>query len=227
MVTLNEMVYDVLETLRAHLVDDDDIDPRQIEAFVKDYRAQFLKQKIGRAVFGKDQSMVQYIPNLATEKVNASSIPGVDHTNTLIRTVSDIPTTIPRMEYANSMLSISSPNKLAQSFTICSHDEAISSGYGRFNKDEIFAFPYDKQWYLYSRGENFKLIYTINMYGIFNDPQEVYELMGETFTGDEDFYTPRDIKGLIVNTILRDKYKIIVNQPVDKEDNGQADLERQ
>jgi len=228
MVTRNELAYDILETLRAHLTDDEDIDIRQIESFVKDYRADFLKQRFDKNPFMIDASSIQILEDIDVTKVDSSCVSGYTTGEYLMRTNITIPDTVRRKGKIGSLLHISSADKLGGSFTITNYGTAIESGHGRFNRDEIFAFPYDGYIYFFSRGDAFKLIYNVNIQGVFTDPAAAYAISADTtvYTGNENYYTPRDLKRYIVNSILKDKYKIMVNQPVDNIDDGMHELEK-
>jgi hypothetical protein len=80
-----------------------------------------------------------------------------------------------------------------------------------------------------SNGDAFKLIYYVNILGIFEDPEEAYIINQDAdyeYTGDENYYTTRDLKTFIVNSILKDKFNILVNQPLDRKDDGEHNLEK-
>ncbi len=230
MVTRNDIVYDIFETLRARIGDDDEIDERQLETFVKDYRAEFLRQRFNRDPFTIDFSLVQPIHNLEVEKVDSSTIPEIGNTGkSLIKTKKTIPNTVRRHGYQGTLIHAGSPDIKGKSFTITDRRAAIEGGNGKFNRDEIFAFPYNNYLYMTSNGDAFKLIYYVNILGIFEDPEEAYIINQDSdyeYTGDENYYTTRDLKTFIVNSILKDKFNILVNQPLDRKDDGEHNLEK-
>lgn len=228
MVSLNEITFDVFETLRSHIVDDDDIDKRQIEGFVKDYRADFLKQKFDKTFYAIDSGCVQELKNLPVIKINASTLSSNPIDGWLMRTEDTIPEIV-RSRGTNDLLTyISVPNRRTASFEITNYKTAILSGYGRFNRNTIFAFPLNGYIYFYSRGDSMKLLYFVNIRGVFTNPYEVLKVNNPThiITGDEDFYTPRDLKRYIVNAILKDKYNLMVNPPVDNTNDDTHKLEK-
>ena len=227
MVSLNEITYDIFETLRGQIVDDDNIDKRQIEGFIKDYRADFLKQRYEKDFFKIDENSTQELLNLPVEKVNSSTLSDYSNEGSFMKTVSTIPELV-RGKGTNTLIAhIGVPNRLSLSFEITDYQTAISSGYGRFNRNEIFAFPLNGYMYFYSKGDDMKLIFNINLRGIFTDPYEVIILNSPStiITGDENFYTPRDLKRYIVNSILKDKYNLIVNAPSDNTNDSTHNLE--
>lgn len=228
MVSRNEIVYSIFEVLRAHLADDEDIDVRQLESFVKDYRADFLKQRFDKDPFNIDSSCIQNTGVLSVIKEDSSSLSGSLSGKYLMRTTLAVPNTIRRTGRVGTLLHIGSADKIDTSFTITDYETAIESGYGRFNRDEIFAFPYNGYIYFYSRGDDFKTIYNVIVRGVFTDPEEVYNLDNTTlYTGDENYYTPRDLKRYIETSILKDKYGILINPPVDKINDAVNDIEPQ
>jgi len=229
MVTRNKLVFDLLELLRSHVSDDEDIDIRQLESYVKDYRADFCMQRFNKNPFDIDNSFIQSLEGLALEKVDSSTIVGAPSERYFMRTTKVIPNTVRRRGYEGTLLHIGPADKLDASFTITNYQTAISSGYGRFNSEEIFAFPYGGYIYLFSQGDYFKSLYYLNINGVFADPQAAYLVTAAStvYTGDENYYTPEDLKGYIVTSILRDKYGILLNPPVDKKDDGEHELESQ
>lgn len=233
MVTRNQMTYDILETLRSELKDDEAIDLRQIEEYVKDYRADFAKQHFEKDAFAIDYSFIQPITQLAVSKVDASSVTGVTLGKYLMRTTVTIPNTVTRHGYVGTLLSVSPANIMGQSFEIVDHSKAIASGFGRFNSRQIYAFPYNGYIYLISNSDDFKMLRYINITGVFDNPEEAYltnkvanGVTAYDYTGDEDYYTPQYLKRYIIASILKDKYGIIMNPPSDKKDNGVHELEK-
>lgn len=231
MVTRNELVYDIFESLRAHIGDDDDIDIRQLEVYVKDYRAEFLKQRFEKDPFAIDASVIQHTGVLSVEKVDSSLLPagsGYQTSNkSILKTTLKVPNTIRRIGHIGTWTHIGSADLLDSSFTLKSYTDAIDSGHGRFNRDEVFVFLYNEYLYFISKGDTFKTIYNIVGSGVFSDPREAYLLANNTtiYTGDENYYTPRDLKARIIASILKDKYGLVINPPVDNTDDGNHELE--
>ena len=226
MITRNKLVFEIFEILRSFIADDDDLDSRQLEEFVRDYRADFLKQRFDKDPFDIDASCIQNIEGLVVNKEDSSSLSGSTSERYLMRTNLAIPNTVRRKGMTGSLLHIGSADKLDSSFTITNYATAIESGHGRFNRDEIFAFPYNGYIYLYSRGDDFKTIYHINIQGVFADPAEAYLVTNDgPYTGDENYYTPEDLKRYITTSILKDKYGILINPPVDEKIDADHNLE--
>ena len=230
MVTRNDIVYEIFEILRARIGDDDEIDERQIESYVQDYRAEFLRQRFNKDPFSINYSLVQPIHNLEVEKVDSSTIPEIGYTEKyLIKTKETLPNTIRRTGYEGAITYVGSPDIRGISFTVTDKQSAVENGHGKFNRDEIFAFMYNDYLYMVSRGDAFKLIYYVNVAGVFEDPEEAYLLNQDDdydYTGDENYYTTRDLKTFIVGAILKEKFNILVNQPVDRIDNGEHKLQQ-
>lgn len=228
MVTKNELIYDIFETLRGKIKDDDSIDPRQIAEYVKDYRADYLKQRFDRDPFEIDESTIQYLEGIAVSKVDSSSVQGVASNKFLMRTTVAIPDTITRLGFPGTFTHIGPANKLDYSFTIVSYKTAINSGYGKFNSNEIFAFPLNGYIYLLSRNDDFKMIQYVNIAGVFDDPEAAYmtNKTSYVYTGDENYYTSQYLKRYIISTILKEKFNIMVNQPEDRKDDASHKLEK-
>jgi len=223
------MAYDILETLRSELKDDEATDLRQIEEYVKDYRADFAKQHFEKDAFAIDPAFIQQITQLAVQKVDASSVTNVSLGKYLMRTTLTIPNTITRHGYVGTILSVSPANIMGHSFEVVDHAKAIASGFGRFNNRQIYAFPYNGYIYLVSNSDDFKMLRYVNITGVFDNPEEAYVMNQSAtydYTGDEDYYTPQYLKRYIIASILKDKYGILLNPPSDKRDNGVHELEK-
>jgi hypothetical protein len=232
MVSRNEILYSIFEVLRAHLADDEDIDVRQLESFIKDYRANFLKQRFDKNPFNIDSSCIQNTGVLSVIKEDSSSLlhtlPANLSGRYVMRTDKLVPTTVRRTGKVGTLLHIGSADKLDSSFSITDYETAIESGFGRFNRAEIFAFPYNGYIYFISKSDDFKTIYNVVIRGVFTDPEEVYNLNNTNlYTGNENYYTPRDLKRYIEASILKDKYGILINPPVDNVNDAVSNVEIQ
>jgi len=230
MVTRNKLVYEILEHIREEIKDDEPVSIRQLEEYVKDYRADILKQRMERDPFSVDDSCIQTITGLNVIKVDSSNIGGFSTNKYLMRTDSKVPSTIKRRGEVGSLLYIGNADMLGRSYSIKTYTSAIESGYGRFNYSEIFAFPYGDYIYLTSKSSDVKAIYHLTVRGVFSDPQEAYMADANVpddyiYTGDENYYTSQELKRYIIQSILQEKFNIIIDQPSDKVDDGVHNLE--
>lgn len=230
MVTRNKLVYEILEHIREEIKDDEPVSIRQLEEYVKDYRADILKQRMERDPFSVDDSCIQTITGLNVIKVDSSNIGGFSTNKYLMRTDSKVPSTIKRRGEVGSLLYIGNADMLGRSYSIKTYTSAIESGYGRFNYSEIFAFPYGDCIYLTSKSSDVKAIYHLTVRGVFSDPQEAYMADANVpddyiYTGDENYYTSQELKRYIIQSILQEKFNIIIDQPSDKVDDGVHNLE--
>jgi len=231
MVTRNKLVYEVLEHIREHIKDDESISIRQLEEYVKDYRADILKQRMERDPFDIDESCIQTITGLDVIKVDSSNIESLTTKKYLMRTDSKVPSTIKRRGEVGSLLYVGNADILGSSYTIKNYTRSIESGYGRFNRSEIFTFPYGEYIYLTSKSSDVKAIYHLTVRGVFSDPQEAYMADANIpddyiYTGDENYYTPQELKRYIIQSILKEKFNILIDQPSDKIDDGVHNLEQ-
>ena len=66
---------------------------------------------------------------------------------------------------------------VADRFNHCDYMEAVNSGHGRFNKNQIYSFVHNKYLYIVSKGISsyWQLISQAAVTGIFEDPREVGE----------------------------------------------------
>lgn len=134
--TLSEITYDLLEVVRnANIIDDERIDIRQIEYWVHNQRALWIKRKLDK-IKDFDDNLLQYT-NTELEVVNRSIEPTLESDYRIMRTVDILPPTI-ELNYGNAILEISSPDVAIKNFTLVPFDQLRFSGFGRFNKNHIF-----------------------------------------------------------------------------------------
>lgn len=170
--TLDSMAYDLHLTIRnGRIVDDDDLDLRQIKFWIRNSRAVWIKNELnnGRSI---SQRFIQDLGVTELERTNIGlSVPvGC----TVLRTKIEIPNTIEHKGIPT--LTRVGPAILNQgTFTIVPYERVPYVGNGRFNSKAIYAFWKDNRIYLVSNSSslNFTGMQKINIRGVFANPENV------------------------------------------------------
>ena len=175
--TLDAMAYDLWLTIRnGHVVDDDDLDIRQIKFWIKNNRAVWVKNEVGKG-YSLSQRFIQpvktgvydYVSLIPTDIAQFGTVG-----DTILKTTIQIPNLI---EYKGTPLLTKVGPALVNegTFTIIPFECVPYIGNGRFNSNAIYAFWKDNYIYLISRGNslNFTGMRKISIRGIFADPELV------------------------------------------------------
>lgn len=169
--TLPEIAYDLLETIRnANIVDDEHIDQRLLWNWIHNQRALWIKRK-SDSIKDYDDNLIQTIV-VGLEKVNSSIVPNLPSENTLLRTVIQIPTTI-ELNYGNAILEVTSPDLNDKEFLYVPFNQLRFSGNGKYNKGNFFVAIRDKYYYVKKGTECNQIIKNIVIRAIFQNPTEV------------------------------------------------------
>lgn len=176
MATLNEILFDVAESVRSIISDDFEIDNRKIVFWIKNQRAKYLKQEFNRPYRIIDQRTVQSIEALPLEVVNVLTIPNVTLpiSKKVLRSTVEIPNTIEQY-YKPTFTRIGSVDITDRRFTLIDYSKAPYVGNGKLNKEEFFVFLIQKRLYVISNDNNrkWKGLKYINLQGVFEDVEEV------------------------------------------------------
>lgn len=168
MATLNQIVYDLRNTLRggALVSDDDPISDRQLEFWITNSRATLIRQQIDKGQ-SLSENVIQTLGCVEVEQVDASINPDIPSGCFIVRTKERLPTFIESKE-EDMLLKVSTPRLGAIPFSI--HPKAAQpyTSYNPFGKK--VAKAYLNEGYLYI--ENTEYIDSISISGIFEDPRE-------------------------------------------------------
>lgn len=224
-ITLNQIAYGILEVVRGHISDDDDISIEQIKDLVHSTRARLLKQKFDKNTRVIDDVFLQSLGAVEIEAVDASAHSSIKAGRYMYRTKEEIPATIARHNYEGTFTRIGPADKLATEYHLVSYNRALHSGYGRFNKDTIFCFLRDNRIYIISNsGAYHKGVQFIDVVGVFENPSQVArfkDVGGNSLYSDNANYpVSRALADDIQNLILKEKFAIQANAPSDNVNDG-------
>lgn len=172
-VTLNQIAYSILESVRGKLGDDDNISTDQVKSLIHSTRAMLLKQKFDRNLRVIDDVFTQSLGVIETEQVDSSIHPDLPSEKYLLRTTVDIPETVDRRNYEGTFTRVGPAERKSHKFNLVSYDRAIWSGNGRFNRNEMYAFLLDSRLYLISNSVYHKPVQFIDVVGVFQNPTQV------------------------------------------------------
>jgi hypothetical protein len=171
MITLNQLVFRIIALYRAAYKNTDHISERLIKNWIHTTRAMLVKQRLDKPMAVIDESLVQVISPAPLEEVDSSTFEGVSSDRTIIRTKNIIPATINRRGLIGTFTRIGPVDRMDKRYKIVSHETALFSGSGKFNRQDIYAFPLDNRIYLYAREIDPHGLLDIR--GVFQNPEEV------------------------------------------------------
>ena len=221
MASLNEYIYDIRGLIRNyHITDEDYLTNRQIEFWIVQQRESWIKKR-DRLFIYSDHSLMQTI---------VSEIYSVDrsHESTnmpvyykILRTSQQLPRTI-NFESWDGIISAGPVDIAAPRFNHCESQEAIYSGNGRFNRDQIYSFLMNQYLYIISRSyDNYwELISEASITGIFADPRDVgtfSHVDGEPcWTADTEYPLNNELWGYMKAEIIKGNIDALIKIPVDQ-----------
>lgn len=228
-VTLNQIAYNIFETVRGHLTDDDNINIEYIKDLVHSTRARLLTQKFEKNARVIDNTFVQSLGALEIEPVDSSVHSTIKSGRYMYRTVREIPQTIVRKNYEGTFTRVGPADQLSVEYNLVSYNRALHSGNGRFNKDIIFCFLKDNKIYLISSsGAYHKAVKYIDVEAVFDNPTQVAkfnDVNGNSLYSDDGKYpVSRSLKDDIENLIIKEKFGIKLSAPADKVNDGTMKL---
>jgi len=234
-ISLNKLSYNLLETIRKRVVDDDVVDLRQVKSAVHGARGLLISQAIEKRPFAPlhDSWLQELRPTVGVrmETVDASQISGLTTEQYMRRTIVKIPEPLVRKNGLPLFSRIGPINRLGISYDIVSPQKALSSGYSKYTRDYIRCFQVNGYIYAISGSDEHHLPEFLDIVGIFQNPEEVYifnDLNGDSMTADADQSYPIDLSLEIpIRQLVLEKFLgIKVNATVDYTNNAAHDQEK-
>ena len=191
MATLNEIVFDVLESVRSHhIVDDEDIDRRQIIYNLNLQRSLWIRNELNKPGRTIDPFTVQSLGCVELEVADTSDCPELPVGCSILRTKCEIPKTV-ELHQRNAITKVGPVDKMDYFFSFVPYAQAIYSGNGKYNGNSVFAFLHNNRMYFKVNSAQQKLIRRVNIMGIFEDPTAVTSFCnnaaGTCFSADDQY----------------------------------------
>jgi hypothetical protein len=212
--TLKEISYNILNLYRGgRSTNNEHISLRQIEFNVKHYRAMLLRRDFARNGL-VSRHVEQSLGCIELEKVNASQCCNLPIECDVVRTVIDIPRTV-RFNFTDAITHVSDPSGL---ITIPVVDPLTVQflPYDRFTKNTRKAYMIEDKLYIYNPGG----MDTINIRGVFEDPEEVAKFEcdgGDCYDDQSDFPLPLDMVQAITDGLVKGTFMMIAQTVSDTE----------
>jgi hypothetical protein len=228
MVTLNQLTYDLLELIRGTIVDDEELDNRQLQYWIHNQRALWLKNEMNR-FRSIDDDIVQDLGCVELEMVDAADCPAHLIGCNVLRTKKKLPDTID-LHYKSAITRVGPIDKTDRPFSFVNYQRAIFSGNSKHSKNTIYAFLLNDYMYLKidpnnSRG---KMLTHINIRGVFEDPTEAAvfcDAEGKPcYSEDSKYPVSRSIINYMKNAIVQSDLKFKVNPPGDSINDANAQV---
>lgn len=152
-ISLNELVYDLIELYRANHKNTDSLSEEQVRNWIHATRAAIVKSRLDQNPFYIDQSWVQDLGNVEVE--GTTTVGGI----TYVKTRDKLPLTINRRG-GEGTFTILSPGEVGITpYNYVSYDRSMYAGNGAFNSATKYAFLYDG--YLYIKNETLASIQSV------------------------------------------------------------------
>jgi hypothetical protein len=202
--SLNRLVYDLIELYRSNYKVTDSLDERNFAAWIQDTRAMLIKQRMDKPMVIPDEAWVQDLGAIEMEPVD-SSVHG-ETGKYILRSKEQIPLTIHYRGEPGGFTRLGPADRLNINYRIVTQERALTSGNGKFNQNQVYAFMDGNYIVLISKSNIHKSIKYIHAKGLFNNPIEAYEFVHGVDMYDWDMYYPMS------NALVNDMKKIVVSE---------------
>ena len=209
--TLQEITYSALELLRqGHIVDDERLDSRLIEDFVITKRAEYLRNILDKN-WGVSENTKQFL-NLSVESYN-------DGNSTILRTTNEVPSFL-NTKFGLQITDVTGTDTTSYMFSYVNYNRFKFVGNGKFNQSIVFVTYKDGNLLFKSRNNAFKLINSINVSGILEDPRKA-----SNFDESEDDF-PIDYDGIeyIKKAIIGEDFRMFLSGVEDEVSDSSGEI---
>lgn len=229
--TLYELIYDLRTTINAgKLSDDSELENEQVKFWIRTQRAYLIRQEAnkGRQL---DRSLIQDLGCLTTEIVDRAECCEYPINCIIMRTVDEVPIPI---EANNRILvtRVGPIDKLDRGFSIVTPQQAVFSGNGRFNKNEMFAFYKDRRWYIKINEDMLSqfALEKINVQQVCEDPEAAGSFRRcdgtPCYTPDDQYPLPMWMSDYMKAQIINSNYKIWFGTPIDSTNDAGSSVQQ-
>lgn len=208
---LEEITYSCLELMRqGHIVDDERLDIRLLEDFVITKRAEYLRSTLDRN-WGVSENAKQFL-NLSVESYD-------DGNSTILRTTEKVPSFL-NTRHGLQITDITGTDTTSYMFSYVNYNHFKFVGNGKFNQSIVFVTYKDGNLLFKSRNNAFKLINSINVSGVLEDPRK-----SPNFNESEDEF-PIDYDGIeyIKKAIIGEDFKMFLSGVEDEVSDSSGEI---
>jgi len=204
---LKEITYSILELLRkGSIVDDEPLDIRLIEFFVRSKRAEYVQSIVDKGVPLGEQ-FYQYIETDVTKDSEPNQL--------ILKTTDSFPKVISNRE-GNTIKEVASLDLIQYIFTLVNNNRFRYSGNGRFNSNIIYVTYRDNTLYFTSSSKIHLHLTTILVKTVLEDPKD-----DESFDEETNEY-PISLQcyEYIKEAIMKEDIKMFMSGIPDTENNS-------
>jgi hypothetical protein len=214
MLTKNKIAYDLLSLSRGGPIsDDDEISLKQVSFWIDNIRAILIRQQVA-----KNQSInsdiVQTIPCLDIEEIDASFCPCEVVGCSILRSKKQIPTTI-ETEFKNLITKVSSPFIKGISFSEININRVPYVDFSKTGKKVVKYFVHNRYIYLLSH----VLFDKITVSGVFQFPEDLkdyHDCSDEPCYSDDQYYPiGNHMIEVMKEMIIKNNIKLFTSLPSD------------
>ena len=228
-VSLNELVYELLELRRAFIKSTDPLSKRMVIDWIQTQRARLLKQKYEKPMHFIDDHYVQgggELSHVTMERVRSNDVPVILGTeDQMYRTSIEIPRPIENYDGRGLFTRIGPADKLSVKYKVVTYDDALDRGNGKFNHNTIYAYMLGDRLYLRSKsGVHFGVKY-LDVRGVFQDPIAAALIIDPTWDYDDDYPINKELVDQLKVLIVNEKFGLTLVQAGDKTDNTEDNPE--
>lgn len=173
MATLNQYVYEILDDLNLNS-DDSNVDKRLVIQKINSVRAHWITNEMNKRFRRVPPPIIQDLGCVAIEQAQGDELGITSETDCFwMRTVEDIPQAVV-LHREPLYTRVGPKDKLKKEYNFISYERMPYAGNGRFNFNGIYAFWANNKIYLKSRNDSIVLMDTINIQGVFEEPDKAY-----------------------------------------------------
>lgn len=209
---MTEMTHELLEIIRhAHIVDDDNIDLRLLEQFIRIQRSFWITNTMDKSQRVNESNAQDFVFELS--RINSSTDSILQSDDSILRSIDEIPEFISN-RINKGVILIDSPDLLNPSFSMVSIGRMPWVGSSRHNGQSIFVSLYSQNIYArYGKNALSDLALTkLRVKGYFEDPEDVpgfdIDIMEYPISGK--------IWALVKDAVLKTDLRELITKPVDK-----------
>lgn len=231
MATLNQYRAELLEAVNQYS-DDSNIDFRLLDQLISNYRVKWFENVYNKFNRNIPDIYFQTLSCVDLELVDQVDCCSVSSGCKILRTSQQLPE-FATLSDGELLLKVSAPfivNKPTELFHIIKHEQAEFFGNGRYNKQRIGVFLYNRYIYFIVKEDNINLplLEKVNIRGIFRNPQEASRFKDcdgrLCWTPDSTYPMDAKVWNYVKGDILVRELNIKLNTPEDLINDNRSDL---
>lgn len=220
--SLNEIAYNILNTIReGRSSNTENISLDQVKFAVKYYRSLLIRRDMWRNN-NRFRMFEQDLGHVPVSTIDTAEDPSISSANIILRTDNQIPTPI-RMKEFEGITHVGSTDKSRTKIPILDTQRSYWEQFSKYTASSSHATYRGGYIYVF----NDLSLQTINIRGIFEDPEEVHKFTRanglDLYDDDSPFPVPSDMIQQITQSILNTEMSAILKGMDDDEHNFQQD----